>query len=200
MGDGRSRLQQTVRDEVIRAPELRLFPEVYEPLEDSYLLAEIVGKKAFGKVLDMGTGSGIQGIIAAKNGCEVTFADIDRNAIRCARLNAKLSNVPGRFVVTNLFEKIDDKFNTIIFNPPYVTSDPIDKLNSASLALDGGFEGREVIDRFLESYKDHLLPKHTVFMVESSTNNYQKDVERLDARIVGKTHIFFEDIVVLEFK
>jgi release factor glutamine methyltransferase len=108
--------------------------------------------------------------------------------------------VRGKFVVTDLFDKISGKFNTIIFNPPYVTSDPLHKMNKVNFALDGGFEGREVIDRFLESYKEYLLPRHTVLMVESSQNNYMKDVERLDAKIVGKVHMFFEDIVVLEFK
>jgi release factor glutamine methyltransferase len=148
----------------------------------------------------MGTGSGIQGIIAAKKGCDVTFADIDKNAIKCAKLNAKLSKVGGHFVVTDLFDNIYGKFNTIIFNPPYVTSDPLHKIDKVSFALDGGFEGREVIDRFLESYKDYLLPKHTVLMIESSQNNYQRDIERLKAKIVAKTHMFFEDIVVLAFK
>ncbi len=200
MGNGRKGLQQTVRDEMRGAEELKTLPNVYEPLEDSYLLAGIAEKKAFGKVLDMGTGSGIQGIMAAKNGCDVTFADIDKNAIKCARLNAELSKVKGRFVVTDLFENIEGKFNTIIFNPPYITSDPLHKVNKVNFALDGGFEGREVIDRFLESYKDYLLPKHTVLMVESSQNDYMKDVKRLNAKIMGKTHMFFEDIVVLEFK
>ncbi len=148
----------------------------------------------------MGTGSGIQGIAAARKGCDVTFADIDRNAVKCARLNAEISKVRGKFVVTDLFDKISGKFNTIIFNPPYVTSDPLHKMNKVNFALDGGFEGREVIDRFLESYKEYLLPRHMVLMVESSQNNYMKDVERLDAKIVGKVHMFFEDIVVLEFK
>ena len=200
MGYGRSGLQQTVRDEIGKAPELNILPDTYEPLEDSYLLAEIAGKKAFGKVLDMGTGSGIQGITAARNGCEVTFADIDRNAIRCARLNAEMSKIKGEFVVTDLFEKIDGRFNTIIFNPPYVTSDRLHKLTRINQALDGGFEGREVIDRFLESYRDYVLPRHTVLMVESSQNSYEKDAKRLNAKVVGKTHLFFEDIVVLEFQ
>ncbi|MDE1833505.1 MAG: methyltransferase [Candidatus Micrarchaeota archaeon] len=193
--------------------------KVYTPAEDSDLLARAVEHHAFGRVLDLGTGSGIQGIIAAMKGCEVTFADINPDALELARRNADLNGVPGTFVRTNLFSRVKGKFNTIIFNPPYVPSAPLAKgrMNIHSVvkpfrrldinrpkriypALDGGTRGREVIDRFLSQYGKHLLKAHIVLMVESSFNGYKKDVKRLNAEIVGHSHYFFEDLVVLKFR
>src|SRR5271168_2996050 len=113
--------------------KLKLCKDVYEPREDSYMLANVVSEHAFGRVLDIGTGSGIQGITAAKRGCSVTFLDIDPKAVDCAKSNANLNNIRGNFICSDMFDKINEKFDTIIFNPPYVASK--EKLH---LALDGG--------------------------------------------------------------
>ena len=63
--------------------------DVYEPSEDSLLLAESVEKKSAGEVLDMGTGSGIQALVASKRAESVTGADINKNAVEVAKENAK---------------------------------------------------------------------------------------------------------------
>ncbi len=167
---------------------------VYAPREDSYMLANAVNMHAFGKVLDLGTGSGIQGIVAALNGCDVTFSDIDDEAIRCAKQNAKLNNVDGKFVCSDMFGRISGKFNTIIFNPPYVTSG-----KRRHIALDGGRMGRHYIEEFINSYSRHILERHAILLLESSFNMYEKDLKTLKARIVSKEHYFFEDLVVLLF-
>lgn len=169
--------------------------DVYEPREDSYLLAEAVNKYAFGNVLDIGTGTGIQGIVAALNKCNVTFSDIDENAIRCAKKNALVNGVGGKFVVSDLFGNVTGKFNTIIFNPPYLESKGI-----LHRDLDGGKNGRVLIDRFLDSCKEYVTEDHIILLLESSANKYGKDVKRLNADVVAKAHYFFEDIVVLLFK
>lgn len=173
--------------------DIKVFGDVYRPREDSYLLADTTAKFAFGETLDMGTGTGIQGIVAAKNGCTVTFCDINPNSIECAKANAKSNGVSGNFVVSDLFDNINGKFDTIIFNPPYLIG------NRNDVALDGGENGRYAIDRFLESYKKHVKENHIVLLVESSFNGYEKDLQKLRAKIVSKGHYFFEDIVVLRF-
>jgi release factor glutamine methyltransferase len=124
----------------------------------------------------------------------VTFVDVDQNALECARANAKTNEIEGNFILSDMFEKIEGKFNTIIFNPPYVISE-----ENRHLALDGGKDGRGYIDRFIRSYKDYILDEHVVLLLESSFNKYEKDVKRLNARIVSKEHYFFEDLVVLLF-
>ncbi len=171
--------------------------QVYPALEDSQLLAKAVEDYAFGKVLDLGTGSGIQGIIAGLRNCTVTFADIDDNALAAAKMNAKLNEVKGKFLKTDIFSNVKGKYNTIIFNPPYL---PTGETNRRHIALDGGADGRELIDRFLKEYKKHVESVHVVLMLESSLNGFEKDAEKLKADIVGRTHYFFEDLVVLKFR
>ena len=200
-------------------PRIERSDLVYAPAEDSDMLARVVVERAFGRTLDLGTGTGIQGIAAAMKGCSVTFADISHDALDLAKRNAELNGVSGDFVRTDLFSGVHGKFNTIIFNPPYVPSAPlakgrhnihsalapfrlldINKSKRVYTALDGGTRGREVIDRFLSEYQDYVLDDHIVLMVESSFNGYMADVKRLGAEIAAKAHFFFEDIAVLSFK
>lgn len=173
-------------------PTIKDHKGVYYPREDSYLLADVVRANAKGDMLDLGTGSGIQGITAAKAGCKVTFADIDPGALDAARENAKANGVSGEFVQSDLFSNISDRFDTIAFNPPYLPSGV-----KKEIALDGGKSGREIIERFLKEYKNHLKPHGRAFILESSLSLYHKEVE-LGARIVARGHYFFEDLVVLE--
>lgn len=175
--------------------KIRNCKEVYEPREDSYMLARCVERYAFGRALDLGTGTGIQGITAALKGCRVTFADIDESALACAKENARLNGVVGEFVKSDLLDNVKGKFNTIIFNPPYLPS-----RERKQGALDGGADGRELIDRFLDTYKKNVLKKHQVLLVESSFNDYNKDLKRLNAKLAAKEHYFFEDLVVLLFE
>src|SRR3972149_2539655 len=98
---------------------------IYEPAEDSYLLSKFVGKLAFGSVLDIGTGSGIQ----VKKELKVKKSDL-------------FSNVKGRF-------------DTIIFNPPYLPLDKREPLDSR-LATTGGKHGYETLHRFFNDLNDHL--------------------------------------------
>jgi release factor glutamine methyltransferase len=176
--------------------------DVYRPREDSDLLSEAVERLALGKTLDMGTGTGIQGIIAAKKGCEVTFSDVSIHAIRCARHNAEQNSVEGNFVVSDLFEDIRGRFDTIIFNPPYLESARLgaETKDYLKIATDGGESGRDLIDRFIKDSFSHLSESGRVIMVESTVNKYELDVERLNAEVLSKKHMFFEDIVVITYK
>ncbi|EQD59759.1 methylase [mine drainage metagenome] len=174
---------------------------VYMPREDSYLLAEATEKYAKGRVLDLGTGSGINGIVAAKNGCSVTFADVSSIALACARHNANLNDVKGKFVSTNLFSNIKGKYNTIMFNPPYLHSKPIgvnSSNNGDDVAVDGGVDGRELINSFLNLYHNYVLEDHHVLLLESSLNRYEEDVNKYKAEVVGIKKFMFETLAVLK--
>jgi release factor glutamine methyltransferase len=180
-------------------PHLKIYRSVYKPLEDSRMLGRAVEKYSFGKMLDLGTGSGIQGIIGAKMGCSVTFADVNFQAVECAKENAKANNVKGKFVVSNLFSNIKGKFNTISFDSPYLRSKPI-STGRTNPSTDGGVKGREIIDIFLDNYKKHVMKDHVILIVESYWNNFQNDIERFDAEVVERLHYpLLGDIVVLKF-
>ncbi len=168
---------------------------VYGPSEDSYLIAGQAEKYAFGSVLDLGTGTGISGITSALKGCDVTFTDIDAKAISCAKENATANGVTGNFIKSDMFESIDGKFNTIIFNPPYLESA---RVAERDIALDGGAKGRELIDKFIEAYPSFIKDEYVVLLLESSINGYKSDVKRHNFEVVAKAHFFFEEIAVLK--
>ena len=146
-----------------RGRRLSVSGNVYLPCDDSFLLAKAVASRSRGDVLDMGTGSGIQGIAAAGKAKSVLFADISPEAVECARKNAEISGATAkcrcRFVETDLFEAIPEaeKFDLIIFNPPYLPTKPGERAKGAiNSAWDGGRNGRKVIDPFLGRFGARL--------------------------------------------
>ncbi|MBI2143837.1 methyltransferase [Candidatus Woesearchaeota archaeon] len=170
---------------------------VYEPAEDSLLLAAAVEKYAFGNVLDIGTGSGIQAITAAKKKevKSVAAADINAEALRFAEAAAAKEGVRGKitFLKSDLFSSIKGKFDTIIFNPPYL---PQDK-GIFDEAIYGGKHGYEVLQRFIGCCNSYLKDGGIALIVFSSLTNRQKVDEAIEKSCMeyeetGQKHISFE--------
>lgn len=171
---------------------------MYEPHEDSFLLQELVKKHARGNVLDMGTGSGIQAITAAKLSRvkKVIAVDVDAGALAFAR--KKNAHKKIKYLRSDLFSKLGKKkFDTIIFNAPYLPQEN----KTPHIDLEGGKEGNEVIARFLANARKHLAPKGTILLVCSSTTPRMQELfenNLFSARELAKEHAFFEDIIVYE--
>jgi release factor glutamine methyltransferase len=115
------------------------------------------------KVLDLCTGSGAIAISVRKEtGANVTASDISEGALSLAKENAKINDASVNFVQSNLFENIEDKFDMIISNPPYIKSGDIDTLQKEVkdfepvLALDGGEDGLEFYRKIANQAKNHL--------------------------------------------
>jgi release factor glutamine methyltransferase len=173
----------------------------YASRGDSRMLASAVERYAFGKVLDMGSGTGIQGIVAAKKGCTVTFADRNPAAVECSKQNAKLNGVHGTFEVSDLFSNIKGSFDTIAFDPPYLRSFLIPKRFQDCAFHGGGLHGRGVIDRFLAGYSRHLADGGIVLLVEPPWAGWKKDAAHLGAEVVERKHYpMLGDFVVLMFR
>lgn len=170
---------------------------VYKPREDSTMLEAWVKEYAFGKVLDMGTGSGIQAIAAAhkQNVISVLAADIQKGVVDYCNQNIKNRKIT--FIQSDLFKNIKGKFDTIIFNPPYLPQE----LKLKDLTIEGGKKGYEVIERFLNDANGFLNPDGIIFMVFSSLTKKEKIEESIKNNLLEfeeleKQHIFFEDIYV----
>jgi len=175
---------------------------IYEPNEDSFMLREFVLQLARGKVLDMGTGSGIQAIAALEKTEDVFATDINEEAVEhCKKkgINAFQSD---------LFENIKEKFDMIIFNPPYLpeerdymgmkfTEKDFNYVND--IALVGGKEGWETIDRFLKDCKNYLNSDGKILLSFSSmSGDVEKIMKKYDYKFekLGEKRIFFEVLYV----
>jgi release factor glutamine methyltransferase len=104
-----------------------VYEDVYEPAEDTFLFAENLNVKEGELVLDVGTGCGLLGILAAKKASSVLAIDLNPYAIRCAKENSALNGVSNKisFVQASLFTALNPniKFNLILFNAPYLPSE-----------------------------------------------------------------------------
>ena len=182
----------------LKSKELYLFDSVYEPREDSFLLAESVSIKKGSSVLDLGTGSGIQGINALLLGAgKVTASDINSEALKNFSMNAeKLGFKNFECIESNLFEKIRGKFDAIIFNPPYIPTEKIKFID-----LDGGKKGREVLDGFLEKFDGYLSKKGVCFFLQTDLNGAAETEKILKKKnlkfeIIARKKLFFEELLV----
>ena len=139
------------------------------PQPDTEILVEkaIEETKKIGNVeiLDMCTGSGCIGISIAKNieNAKVTLVDISKYAIEIAKKNALRNKVESQltFIQSNMFEKVEKKFDIIVSNPPYIKTDVIPKLdkqvqNEPHIALDGGKDGLKFYKIIIEEAKKYL--------------------------------------------
>lgn len=149
---------------------------IYEPAEDSYLLQEEVKKfvKPNMKVLEIGTGSGILAETAKNMGADVLAVDINPEAVKYVKEKEINS------IVSDLFSNVEDKFDLIIFNPPYLPREGMEPEDS-QLATTGGEKGNEVIERFLKEAKNYLLENGKILLLFSSlTPNIIELFERYD--------------------
>ncbi|MEK6855147.1 MAG: HemK2/MTQ2 family protein methyltransferase [Nanoarchaeota archaeon] len=136
---------------------------IYEPKEDSYLLEKEVVKLAKGKkVLDIGSGSGIQANAAFASGAkEVIAVDIDTESVEFLR---------GRgikAIKSDLFSDVKGKFDLIVFNPPYLPEEEREDKDS-KVATSGGERGDEIIVRFLNDVDNYLNRNGSILIVVSS--------------------------------
>lgn len=167
--------------------------EVYRPAEDSYLLAKYVEKLVHGRVLDMGTGSGIQAVTAAKKTevTHVTAVDLNPAALDSAREMAGEEGILGKidFLLSDLFENVSSCFDWILFNTPYLPSEgEVDEISWA-----GGPTGSEVIKRFLKNSTRFLSEGGSILMLYSSHSNMvDDDFNGFKIEMLKEKSLFFE--------
>ncbi|SHE95787.1 methyltransferase [Streptoalloteichus hindustanus] len=98
-------------------------PEVQPITPVSFLLGEAVlaEVREEDRVLDMGTGSGVNAILAARTAAEVVAVDINPHALEAARRNAERNGVAERVEVrhSDVFAAVDGRFDLIVFDPPF---------------------------------------------------------------------------------
>lgn len=139
------------------------------PQPDTEIVVEeaidIINRNKLSKVLDMCTGSGILAISIAKytDASKITAVDISEKALEVAEKNAISNDVNTKikFIKSDMFKNISEKFDLIISNPPYIRTDVIKTLseevkNEPILALDGGIKGLDFYNIIAENAKKYL--------------------------------------------
>ena len=140
------------------------------PQPDTEILVEevlkIYNKKYKGKevkILDLCTGSGAIAISLKKyiELSEVTAIDISSKALEIVRRNAENNGVTINFIESDMFEKINDKYDIIVSNPPYIERGflkclPKEVQKEPMIALDGGPDGLEFYREISNKAYKHL--------------------------------------------
>jgi len=168
-------------------------PPIYPPSEDSYFMSEVLKKEIYNKdakIIEIGVGSGIQLETLRDLGIKnITGVDINNNALYLCRekgFNVKKSN---------LFSKISlsQKFDIIIFNPPYLPEHKFDKKPDTS----GGKKGDETIIEFLKQAKNHLNENGIIFLLTSSlTPKIDFKKYGYKSKMIEKKKLFLEELYV----
>lgn len=160
------------------------------PQPDTEILVEkvleIVKKNMESKILDICTGSGAIGISLAYyiNKAKLTLADISSKALEISKINAKRNNVEEKikFINSDMFEKIEEKYNIIVSNPPYIKTNIIPTLdkqvqNEPYIALDGGKDGLKFYRILIDEAPKHL-EKDGILIFEIGYDQ-KEDIENL---------------------
>ncbi|MCX8189867.1 MAG: methyltransferase [Candidatus Diapherotrites archaeon] len=181
--------------------ELIVYDSVYEPFEDSYLLAENVRVMPGTSALDIGCGCGIQAINLLRQGAIVTATDINKYALKNTEENIKRLGFSSnaKILYGDLFEPVKGKkFDCIVFNPPYLPNN-----GKEDKALDGGKKGNELLFRFIEHLPRFLKKNGSAYFIQSSITNEAETKQKLKYvgfkyNVLTRKHFFFEDLVVFK--
>jgi len=172
---------------------------IYEPSDDSYLLADVLKRIKCRRFLDMGCGTGLQAnsILSAD---EIVCADINKDAVDYAKENVKRNDIKkASFIVSDLFSNVEGKFDLIAFNTPY-----LDAGEPRDVSWTHMQNGRDVIERFIRDAREHLEDNGRILMLISDRGyeKYRRIAERSGYtwEVVAEKNLFFEKIFVIQLK
>jgi HemK-related putative methylase len=134
-------------------------PSVFNPKvpRTGEFLASLIDSSLVGRnseVLDMGTGSGVCAMFAAKYARRVVAVDINPAAVRCTEINARLNHLEHKIDVRHgdLFAAVPgERFDLILFNPPFLRGAPRDDRDRA-------WRSSDVAERFAAGLRAQLNP------------------------------------------
>jgi release factor glutamine methyltransferase len=180
--------------------------QVYEPGEDSFLLADsaLIEAEPGMQILEVGTGSGFISAVLLANLKDIRLlaTEINPHAACCAKANGV------ELIRTDLFRGLkpkipENRFDLILFNPPYLPTSWDEKVPGwLNYAFDGGVSGRETLIRFLEEVRDYLKPGGKILVLISSITGFEAVMERMiclgfEVAIIARKKVSFEELLVV---
>ena len=171
-------LQQLTGEQDFMGLTFSVNEHVLIPRQDTEILVEEVLKELHDgmRVLDMCTGSGciLLSLLHYSNDCEGLGVDLSAEALEVAGRNVLKVLTPEKaehahFLQSDLFEKVEGKFEIIVSNPPYIASAEVEKLmpevrdHEPRMALDGTEDGLYFYHRIIEEAGQHLVSSGMLF-------------------------------------
>ena len=157
--DARALVRIVPHDDLLIASDRRVARGEPEPADHvagvhgpSLTLSHLTVRRQVETALDMGTGCGVQAILAARHAGHVVGTDVNARALRFAAFNAQLNGVANvEWREGSFFEPAPGRFGLVTTNPPYVISP-----ESTFLFRDSGMEGDSVSRHVVEQAPEHL--------------------------------------------
>lgn len=167
----RRRLGRVVVEHVDGVP-LVVLPQVFNPvvfrtgamLGRTVAASPLAEPRPGSRALDLGSGSGVGAVFAARRGHQVVAVDLNPEAVRCVRINALLNGLEERIEARqgDLFAPVaGEAFDLVLFNPPFFRGDPRDPLDAA-------WRGTDVLERFAAGLPAALAPGGIALLLLSS--------------------------------
>lgn len=146
-----------------------VMPTVANPklLRTGAFFAAVLDSTAVAKdadVLDLGTGSGVCALLAARSARRVVAVDINATAIRCAGINSSMNRLEHRIELRHgdLFGPVaEERFDLVLFNPPFIVGTPKDDRDAAWRSINAA-------ERFAVGLANHLKPGGAALLLLSS--------------------------------
>ncbi|HUC87243.1 MAG TPA: peptide chain release factor N(5)-glutamine methyltransferase [Candidatus Saccharimonadales bacterium] len=156
------------------------------------------------RLIDIGTGSGALAIAIKTHrpDLETWATDVTDEALAVAKKNAKAYNVNVKFIRSNLFDRIEGRFETVVTNLPYLRDDARGELmpevkKEPAVALFGGVDGLDLYRRFLQQLPAHLAPAGFLF---TECDPWQHEALMKTAMQAGLRPIEKDDYFILGFQ
>ena len=165
---GRHRYDEFLLERVEGIP-LLVTPSVFNPkllLTGAFFASQLDSRLIApdNSVLDIGTGSGVCALCAARHARRVMAVDINAAAVRCARVNVLMNQLEHKIDVLHgdLFAPVADQlFDLILFNPPFLRGVPRNDRDRA-------WRSSDVAERFAQGLSAHLTPSGSALVLLST--------------------------------
>ncbi len=181
--------------------------DVYRPSDDTFLLAKAVhaNVRPGERFLEVGCGSGLVSLVAARAGADVVACDLNPHAVAATRRNAAENRLALTAVESDLLTAAPGPFDVVAFNPPYLPTGPEEILpGPLNLAFDGGPDGNATVLRFAEQVGRLRPPPRLILVVHSSLADPVALEDALgklgyNCSVVAEESHFFERLAVRAF-
>jgi release factor glutamine methyltransferase len=165
------RIRRPVLERIDGLPFVVL-PEVLNPVvfrSGAFLARTVAASPAAAprqgaRAIDMGTGSGVGAVFAARRGFQVVGVDLNPDAVRCARANVLLNGLEERIEIRqgDLFGPVSgERFDLVLWNPPFFRGEPTSHFDLAWRATD-------VMERFAAGLPGALAPGGAALVLVST--------------------------------